>query len=61
MLDDNAGSQKTQHELAQIIDIAVDCWHEVADEHDIAHCNCFRESFARRLIELGIFIGYDKL
>ena len=51
----------TQSEIADLIDIAVACWHEVAEEHEIKHCNCFREAFARKLIDDGIFVGYDKL
>lgn len=50
-----------QEKIARIIDEAVGCWHDVADEHDILHCNCFRQALADRLIELGIFEGYTKL
>lgn len=45
-------------EVARIIDEAVACWHMVADDHDIKHCNCFRDTFAQRLIDLGLFEGY---
>ena len=51
----------SQQKIAEIIDMAVDCWHEVADEHDIDPCNCFRELFAKRLIDEGLFVGYNKL
>jgi hypothetical protein len=44
-----------------IIDEAVASWHKVADDHDIVHCNCFREAFAQRLIDLNIFVGYKTL
>ena len=60
-MSENAESDLKQKEIANIIDLAVQCWHEVADEHEIKHCNCFREAFARRLIDLGVFVGYDKL
>lgn len=40
-------------DMMTILDEAVDCWHKVADDHNIKHCNCFKEMFARRLIELG--------
>jgi hypothetical protein len=53
--------QKKQKLIASIIDTAVDCWHEVADDHDIEHCNCFRDVFAQRLIDQDVFIGYTKL
>lgn len=53
--------QRTQREIAHLIDIAVECWHDIANTHDIKHCNCFLDNFTRRLIDLGIFIGYDKL
>ena len=54
-------SEIDQVEMARIIDEAVSCWHEVADDHGIKHCHCFREMFAQRMIDLGLFIGYDKL
>jgi len=50
-----------QKQIASIIDEAVSCWHEIADTHEIKHCNCFRDLLAKRLIEQGLFIGYDKL
>ena len=53
--------QMTQNDIADIIDLAVDCWHEVAESHDIKPCNCFRELFAGKMIDRGTFIGYDKL
>lgn len=40
-------------ELKKLIDEAVACSHEVADDHGIQHCNCFREKFVSRLIEMG--------
>ena len=45
-------------ELQTLIDEAVDCWHKVADDHDKKHCNCFREAFVRRLIEIGYKSAY---
>jgi hypothetical protein len=50
-----------QKEIAEIIDEAVDAWHHIADTHGLKHCNCFREEFARRLIDKGTFVGYHKL
>ena len=37
-------------EVCEILDLAVDKWHEVADEHNIKHCNCFRVEFGEALI-----------
>ncbi len=54
-------NMEEQLKIARIIDEAVGCWHKVADDHDIKHCNCFLEEFARSLIDKGVFIGYDKL
>jgi hypothetical protein len=51
----------TQQQIAALIDEAVDTWHHIADTHDIKHCNCFRDEFAKRLIDKGIFVGYRKL
>jgi len=42
----------TYEEMHRIIDEAVLAWHEVADKHEIKHCNCFREKFARKMIDL---------
>ena len=50
-----------QRQIANIIDIAVRCWHEVADDHDIKHCNCFLEKFAQELIDRKLFVGYVTL
>lgn len=51
----------TQKEIIDLIEHAVDCWHEVAKGHDIKPCNCFRETFVRRLMSEGLFNGYDKI
>jgi len=50
-----------QREIAWFIDHAVEKWHEVAEEHDIKSCNCFREALAGSLVDEGIFAGYDTL
>jgi len=49
----------SRDEVKQIINEAVACWHDVADDHDIKHCNCFRDAFVRRLIDLKLFDGYQ--
>jgi hypothetical protein len=43
----------TNKEARLMISAAVDCWHKVADDHDGKHCNCFRDAFVRRMIEMG--------
>ena len=50
--------QPDREQMKKLIDEAVDCWHAIADEHDFKHCNCFRDKFVRRLIDLGLFDGY---
>lgn len=57
----NAVDTEEQVKLANLIDLAVVIWHEVAEEHNIRHCNCFREAFASRLIKDGTFVGYVAL
>ena len=40
---------KDEQTPTKFIGKAVECWHDVADEHDFPHCNCFRDMLTRRL------------
>lgn len=47
--------------MTELIDLAVECWHMVADDHGGQHCNCFREKFVQTLIDRKMFDGYQRV
>jgi hypothetical protein len=40
----------SNEEAIAVLELAVKVWHEVAKDHEIVPCNCFREEFGQALI-----------
>ena len=48
-------------EACDVIDLAVEKWHCVAQEHEIKPCNCFKEEFGRAIMKKYSFSGEEMI